>query len=222
MRRLITDGPLAEVLEQEEQAIAAMSRLLNALLDVSKLETGAIEPEMSDFKVTQLFEGNATRVRRTRRPARGCVSKWIRAVIACVPILLWSDRSCRNLVANAIKYTLRAACSSAANTSAASAKLEVVDTGHRRIPASELARHLRRFLSDRRVDQHVARRLRARPEHRVAHRQLAGVAAGSAVRGAQGPFSRSRCRQAKAPWNWLPLRRGSAAVIARRRYARWC
>ncbi len=56
MRRLVTDGPLADVLEQEEQAIAAMSRLLNALLDISKLESGAIQPEMTDFKVAQLFE----------------------------------------------------------------------------------------------------------------------------------------------------------------------
>ncbi|HEU4487089.1 MAG TPA: PAS domain S-box protein, partial [Povalibacter sp.] len=41
LRRLIEDPEANEALEQQEQAIAAMSRLLNALLDVSKLESGA-------------------------------------------------------------------------------------------------------------------------------------------------------------------------------------
>ncbi|MEJ1961672.1 MAG: PAS domain S-box protein [Gammaproteobacteria bacterium] len=56
MRRMVKDGALAEALGQEEQAISAMSRLLNALLDISKLESGAIKPEITDFKVAALFE----------------------------------------------------------------------------------------------------------------------------------------------------------------------
>ncbi len=56
MRRMVKDGPIAEALAQEEQAISAMSRLLNALLDISKLESGAIKPEITDFKVAALFE----------------------------------------------------------------------------------------------------------------------------------------------------------------------
>jgi hypothetical protein len=41
---------------QQEQAIDAMSRLLNALLDISKLESGAIKPEPIDFTVAAVFE----------------------------------------------------------------------------------------------------------------------------------------------------------------------
>ena len=33
-----------------------MSRLLNALLDISKLESGAIRPEPTDFTVAAIFE----------------------------------------------------------------------------------------------------------------------------------------------------------------------
>src|ERR1700733_7086793 len=45
MRRLISDPELLEANSQQEQAIGAMSRLLNALLDISKLESGTIKPE---------------------------------------------------------------------------------------------------------------------------------------------------------------------------------
>ena len=33
-----------------------MSRLLNALLEISKIESGAIIPEPTDFKVAAIFE----------------------------------------------------------------------------------------------------------------------------------------------------------------------
>jgi two-component system, sensor histidine kinase len=45
LRRTDTDPDSADALAQQEQAIGAMSRLLNALLDISKLESGAIQPE---------------------------------------------------------------------------------------------------------------------------------------------------------------------------------
>ena len=33
-----------------------MSRLLNALLDIGKLESGAIKPELADFPISTLFD----------------------------------------------------------------------------------------------------------------------------------------------------------------------
>ena len=55
LRRLITDPSALEALSQQDQAISAMSRLLNALLDISKLESGAIRPEPTDFTVAAIF-----------------------------------------------------------------------------------------------------------------------------------------------------------------------
>ena len=40
---------------QQEQAISSMSRLLNALLDISKLESGVIKPDPTDFALAALF-----------------------------------------------------------------------------------------------------------------------------------------------------------------------
>ena len=56
LRRTVRDEDPAQALYQQEQAIEAMSRLLNALLDISKLESGAIKPEPEDFEVAALFE----------------------------------------------------------------------------------------------------------------------------------------------------------------------
>ncbi len=49
LRRLVSDRDASEILAQQDQAIDAMSRLLNALLDVSKLESGVIKPVLSHF-----------------------------------------------------------------------------------------------------------------------------------------------------------------------------
>ncbi len=52
---------------------AAMSRLLNALLDVSKLESGAIKPDITDFKVAAAAggdcAGSSPSARREQGPA---------------------------------------------------------------------------------------------------------------------------------------------------------
>jgi signal transduction histidine kinase len=44
LRRLVTHPDAVEALTYQDQAIEAMSRLLNALLEISNLESGAIEP----------------------------------------------------------------------------------------------------------------------------------------------------------------------------------
>ncbi len=56
LRRLVRDAESIEAVTYQEQAIGAMSRLLNALLDVSKLESGTIKAEPTDFAVANLFE----------------------------------------------------------------------------------------------------------------------------------------------------------------------
>ena len=57
LRRIVSEPSALEALAQQEQAIGAMTRLLGALLDISKLESGAIRPELADFRVGTLCEG---------------------------------------------------------------------------------------------------------------------------------------------------------------------
>ncbi|HWX79949.1 MAG TPA: ATP-binding protein, partial [Steroidobacteraceae bacterium] len=104
LRRLITDRDAAGVLAQQDQAIDSMSRLLNALLDVSKLESGAIKPEPCHFDLAAIF--HELRVEFARLAAE----KGLRLEFEMSDDAVYSDPALveqilRNLVSNAVKYT---------------------------------------------------------------------------------------------------------------------
>jgi two-component system, sensor histidine kinase len=138
MRRMVKEGALSEALSQEEQAISAMSRLLNGLLDISKLESGAIQPEITDFKVAALFEEMRNEF------AALAASKGLTLEVESCGDRVHSDPSLvgqvvRNLVANAIKYTSAGCVRLRCLHDRSLVRLEVLDTGVG-IPAHELAR----------------------------------------------------------------------------------
>ncbi len=128
LHRIVTDSTASEALAQQDLAINAASRLVNALLDISKLESGAIKPEVTDLPIGDLFE-ELRQEFATLAASKGLVLR----VDPC-PEWVRSDRSLlgqilRNLIANAIKYTrdgsvrLRCLCDSA------TARVQVLDTG---------------------------------------------------------------------------------------------
>ncbi len=129
LRRLPTSDAVAEAVGQQGIAIAAMSRLLNALLDISKLESGAIKPEPADFAVAALFE------ELRREFAASAADKGLELRVSAGAEVAHSDPSLigqilRNLVSNAIKYTQRGLVSlRSADSPEAMLRLEVVDTG---------------------------------------------------------------------------------------------
>jgi PAS domain S-box-containing protein len=128
LRRMITDAECREVLEQQEQAVDAMSRLLNALLDISKLESGAIKLELTDFEIAPLFD-------EMRREFAGlAASKGLRFSIDSPHELAHSDPALigqvlRNLVSNAIKYTPAGSVELRCVRQNAGVRIEVRDTG---------------------------------------------------------------------------------------------
>ena len=138
LRRTVRDPLLTEALAQQEQAIGAMSRLLNALLDISKLESGAIKPEITDFSVARIFE------EMRREFASIAARKGLALEITPVNATVRSDPSLleqvvRNLVSNAIKYTRSGSVAlrcPAADQSLV--RLDIQDTGIG-IPADQLS-----------------------------------------------------------------------------------
>lgn len=137
LRRLVTDPDIAEVLVHQEQAIGTMSQLVNTLLDISKLESGLVRPQLADFSIAPLLQ-ELHQEFRTLAAHKGLVLDVEPSV--CV---VRSDPSLvgqilRNLLSNAIKYTrdgrvaLRSGCDAGVCT------IEVVDTGIG-IPADQMA-----------------------------------------------------------------------------------
>lgn len=137
LRRLPTNAAVEQAVTQQGVAISAMSRLLNALLDISKLESGAIRPEPTDFAVVTIFD------ELRREFAANAAEKGLQFQVSAGKEIAHSDPSLieqvmRNLVSNAIKYTQRGLVSLRCATSPdAMLSLEVLDTGIG-IPAAQI------------------------------------------------------------------------------------
>jgi PAS domain S-box-containing protein len=138
LRRRVTDPHLIEALGHQEQAIGAMSRLLNALLDISKLESGAIRPEPADFAVAAVFEEMRLEF------ANIAANKGLKLEVELCNDAVYSDPSLveqilRNLVSNAIKYTREGWVRLRCLHEATLIRIQVFDTGIG-IPADQLPR----------------------------------------------------------------------------------
>jgi PAS domain S-box-containing protein len=119
---------IAEALEHQDQAITAMSRLLNALLDISKLESGAIKPDITDFKVAALFE------ELRREYTSVAASKGLKLEVEPCEASAHSDpalvaQALKNLVSNAIKYTPQGCIQLRGEPRGPVVRIEVRDTG---------------------------------------------------------------------------------------------
>ncbi|HET9106265.1 MAG TPA: ATP-binding protein [Steroidobacteraceae bacterium] len=136
LRRIVAEPAAAAAVDQQERAIQAMSRLLNALLDISKLESGIIKPEPSDFTVDSLF-GGLRRDFASAATSKGLTLK-IDECAACAhsdPSLV--EQILRNLVSNAIKYTREGWVRLRCLREQARVRIEVRDSGIG-IPADQL------------------------------------------------------------------------------------
>ncbi len=128
LRRMIRDEECRDILREQEQAVDAMSRLLNALLDISKLESGAIKLELTDFEIAPLFE-------QLRRDFAGVAAdKGLRLAIDAPKAWVHSDPALvtqilRNLLSNAIKYTTQGTVELRCEPGDGSLRLAVCDTG---------------------------------------------------------------------------------------------
>jgi PAS domain S-box-containing protein len=128
LRRMVKDADSQEVLQQQEAAIDAMSRLINALLDISKLESGAIQLNLADFPLGPLFD-------ELRRDFGGfAASKGLRLAVDAPQARVHSDPALvgqllRNLISNAIKYTPAGSVEVCCLPGNGAVRIEVRDTG---------------------------------------------------------------------------------------------
>jgi PAS domain S-box-containing protein len=128
LHRLSTDPGVIEVLSQQERAIGSMSRLLNDLFDIGKLESGAINPEPIDFEVVNLFD-------RLRSEFKGAAAdKNLHLEVEPCDGFVHGDpalveKILRNLLANALQYTREGRVHLRCRHEQTGIRVEVLDTG---------------------------------------------------------------------------------------------
>ena len=120
--------PGAELLSSMELSLNALKLLLDSLLDVSKLDAGAIEPKPVEFPLASLIERLAAEY-RPRAESQGIsfravtTSAWVRTD----PMLL--ERMVRNLIENALRYTIHGGILIGCRRGRNMVRIATVDTG---------------------------------------------------------------------------------------------
>jgi PAS domain S-box-containing protein len=129
---------LSDLVRHQEMAIDSATRLLDALLDISRLESGAIDPQLSAVSLAAAFEDLA----REFEPA--AAAKNLRLGFADTKLVMFTDRTLfaqllQNLIGNALKYTEQGYVRISQSIESEALVLKVEDSGVG-IPADKLER----------------------------------------------------------------------------------
>ena len=124
----VRDTEGAKLVASINDSVQALEALFNALLDISKLDSGIIKPQVIHLRLSEIFDG------LRREFATEAANKGLRLTISGGSHIVASDavlleRILRNLISNAIRYT--AAGEVTVNAAPANGMLliEVRDTG---------------------------------------------------------------------------------------------
>ncbi len=128
LSRTIDADQIEEILNILKGATTTMGDLLEALLDISKLESGAVKPEISSFQVTLILD-RLKREFESHADKRSLMLKVVpcSATIRSDAMLL--ERIVQNLLSNAIHYTNTGSVLLGCRRRGASLRIEVWDTG---------------------------------------------------------------------------------------------
>ncbi|MCS6948373.1 MAG: PAS domain S-box protein, partial [Steroidobacteraceae bacterium] len=105
VERRVSDPATLETVQQLERALASANELLSTLLNLSRLESGALQPHFSWVDIADLCQ-------RLREELQAKASeKKLALTVDVPPVEVWSDRQwlrqvLQNLLANALRYTL--------------------------------------------------------------------------------------------------------------------
>jgi PAS domain S-box-containing protein len=103
-RRNTIDRVHLEIIEKQQRSLDSMGRLLNSILDVSRLEAGIVKPDITDFAVREVVEDLRLEFEEQAR------EKGLDLIIEPCDAIARSDsrlfaQILENLISNAIRYT---------------------------------------------------------------------------------------------------------------------
>jgi signal transduction histidine kinase len=137
------DGPAAQMLERVARSLESAEGLLRALLEMSRLDAGALRAELTDFALEPLLHHLASEY------GLAAEERGLRLRVVPCDLVVHSDRGLferivRNLLSNALRYTERGGILMGVRKRGDCARVEVWDTGPG-IPAQSLGDIFREF-----------------------------------------------------------------------------
>lgn len=128
LRRTVKDERALQMVENQDASLTAMTNLLNSLLDISRLDAGAVTPEIEEFRMQRLIDRlSAEFARQAQHKGLEFESVSCDAVVRSDPNLL--AEVITNLVSNAIRYTDKGHVILRCVEQDDQCRLEVSDTG---------------------------------------------------------------------------------------------
>ena len=128
LRRTVQEPRALEMIENQEHSLTAMTNLLNSLLDISRLDAGAITPELEEFPMQRLIDRlSAEFSRQAKHKGLEFESESCHATVKSDPNLL--SEIIQNLVSNAIRYTDRGVVKLRCIEEGGYCSVQVEDTG---------------------------------------------------------------------------------------------
>ena len=128
LRRTVKDERALLMVENQDASLTAMTNLLNSLLDISRLDAGAVRPEWEVFPMQRLVDRLSPEFgRQAHGKGLEFSSESSRTIVRSDPNLL--AEIITNLVSNAIRYTEKGEVRMTCIERDGQCRLEVTDTG---------------------------------------------------------------------------------------------
>ncbi len=128
LRRTVTDERALQMIDSQQHSLTAMTNLLNSLLDISRLDAGAVSPEFEDFPMQRLIDRlSAEFDRQAQHKGLEFESEGCNAIVRSDPNLL--AEIIQNFVSNAIRYTDKGMVAISCAEVEGYCSLKVTDTG---------------------------------------------------------------------------------------------
>ncbi|MBT8108926.1 MAG: PAS domain S-box protein [Gammaproteobacteria bacterium] len=128
LRRTVTDERALQMIDSQQHSLTAMTNLLNSLLDISRLDAGAVHPELEEFPIQRLVDRLSDEfARQAQHHGLQFSSKACCAVVNSDPNLL--AEIIQNFVSNAIRYTDKGSVQLECEERGGQCVIRVIDTG---------------------------------------------------------------------------------------------
>jgi two-component system CheB/CheR fusion protein len=128
LTKVIEGDAARKLLTRLDQALSAMSGMLNALLDINQIEAGTVRAEMVDFSLNDLFDRMKDEFGYHAR-AKGVDLRVVRSGVTIHSDIRLLEQMLRNLLSNAVKYTKRGKVLLGCRNHKEMVSIEIWDTG---------------------------------------------------------------------------------------------